>query len=176
MATLKLSVFWSSRKLTSLRGGASALPPLTIFHSLSALQRWQNCTLLGPRQQQSRCCCIPAQHRRAAMTRPPRAAAAQIKAVLVRAAGGGGGGRGAPSRKYKRKLVIHTSQCVTVPVLMHAPLVHAVATALARPARKLILFLFFSQWTPLHLSAMNDHLEVCRLLLQCNADIEAKDG
>ena len=33
------------RKLTSLRGtGASALPPLTIFHSLSALQRWLHCT------------------------------------------------------------------------------------------------------------------------------------
>ena len=43
-------------------------------------------------------------------------------------------GGGAPSRKYKRKLVVHTSQCVTVPVLMYAPLVHAVATALARPA------------------------------------------
>ena len=65
------------------------------------------------------------------MTRTPRAAAAQIKLVLVRAAGGGGG---APSRKYKRKLLIRTSQCVTVPVLMYAPLVHAVATALARPA------------------------------------------
>ncbi len=35
LATLKLPVFWWSRKLTSLRGrGASALPPLTIFHSL----------------------------------------------------------------------------------------------------------------------------------------------
>ncbi len=29
--------------------------------------------------------------------------------------------------------------------------------------------------TPLHRSAMKGHLEVCRLLLQCNADIEAKD-
>ncbi len=61
MATLKLSVFWSSRKLTSLRGGASALPRLTIFHSLSALHRWQVCTRPGHRQQQSRRCCIPAQ-------------------------------------------------------------------------------------------------------------------
>ena len=43
-------------------------------------------------------------------------------------------GGGAPSRNYKRKLVVHTSQCVTVPVLMYAQLVHAVATALARPA------------------------------------------
>ena len=32
---LKFAVFWSSRKLTSLRGtSVSALPPLTIFHSL----------------------------------------------------------------------------------------------------------------------------------------------
>ena len=40
---------------------------------------------------------------------------------------------------------------------------------------KLILLLFFSQWTPLHKSACYGHLEICRLLLQCNADIEAKD-
>ena len=136
MAALKLPVFWSSQKLTSLRGnGASALPPPntpTIFHSLSALQLGPNCTQMGHRLQQSRRGCLPAQHRRAAMTRTPRAAAAQIKTVLVRAAREGGGG--GPSRKYKRKLVVHTSQCVTVPVLMHAPLVHAVATALARPA------------------------------------------
>jgi hypothetical protein len=39
---------------------------------------------------------------------------------------------------------------------------------------KLILLLFFSQRTPLPFSAWNGHLEVCRLLLQCNADIEAK--
>ena len=33
--TLKFAVFWWSRKQTSLRGpGASAFPPLTIFHSL----------------------------------------------------------------------------------------------------------------------------------------------
>jgi hypothetical protein len=40
---------------------------------------------------------------------------------------------------------------------------------------KFILLFSFSQWTPLHLSAENGHLEVARLLLQCNADIEAKD-
>ena len=40
---------------------------------------------------------------------------------------------------------------------------------------QLILLLFFSQCTPLHLSAREGHLEVCRLLLQCNADIEAKN-
>jgi hypothetical protein len=41
--------------------------------------------------------------------------------------------------------------------------------------RKFIILLFFSQRTPLHGSAGEGHLEVCRLLLQCNADIEAKD-
>ncbi len=39
---------------------------------------------------------------------------------------------------------------------------------------KLILMLFFREQTPLHLSALDGDLEVCRLLLQCNADIEAK--
>jgi ankyrin repeat protein len=28
--------------------------------------------------------------------------------------------------------------------------------------------------TPLHLSAIHGHLEICRLLLQCNADPQAK--
>ena len=42
--------------------------------------------------------------------------------------------------------------------------------------RKLILLLFFSEATPLHQSAGRGHLEVARLLLQCNADIEAKDS
>ncbi len=51
-------------------------PPLIIFHSLSALQRWQNGTQMGQRLQQSRRRCIPAQHRRHAllileMTRSP---------------------------------------------------------------------------------------------------------
>ena len=73
MTALLLPVCWSSRKLTSLRGiGASARPPLTIFHSLSALQRWLHCTQLGHRpQEQNRRCCISAQHRRAGMTRHP---------------------------------------------------------------------------------------------------------
>ncbi len=74
-STLKLPVFWSSRKLTSLRGtGASALPPLTIFHSLSALQPWLDCTQMRhqPRRIRRRLrYCIPAQHRRSRMTRPP---------------------------------------------------------------------------------------------------------
>ena len=41
--------------------------------------------------------------------------------------------------------------------------------------RKVILLLFYRQRTPLHLSAYMGHLDVCRLLLQCNADVEAKD-
>jgi hypothetical protein len=41
--------------------------------------------------------------------------------------------------------------------------------------RKLILLLFFSQDTPLHESARNGYLEICRLLLQCNADVKAKN-
>jgi ankyrin repeat protein len=40
----------------------------------------------------------------------------------------------------------------------------------------LILLLFFSQQTPLHASAANGRLEVARLLLQCNADVGAKDN
>jgi hypothetical protein len=36
-------------------------------------------------------------------------------------------------------------------------------------------FAFFSQSTPLHLSARNGRLEMCRFLLQCNADVKAKD-
>jgi hypothetical protein len=45
MDTLRPAVFWSSGKLTSLRGtSASALPPLTIFHSLFAFQRCLDCT------------------------------------------------------------------------------------------------------------------------------------
>ena len=30
--------------------------------------------------------------------------------------------------------------------------------------------------TPLHVTAVQGHLEVARLLLQCNADVEAKDN
>jgi hypothetical protein len=39
----------------------------------------------------------------------------------------------------------------------------------------LILLLFSSQCTPLHFSAEKGHLETCRLLLQCNANLEAKE-
>jgi ankyrin repeat protein len=42
--------------------------------------------------------------------------------------------------------------------------------------RKFILLLAFSQDTPLHESARNGHLEVCRLLLQSSADVEAKNN
>jgi hypothetical protein len=44
--------------------------------------------------------------------------------------------------------------------------------------RKLIRLLFFSQLTsiyPTSCAASKANLEVCRLLLQCNADVEAKD-
>jgi hypothetical protein len=56
----------------SLQGtGASALPPLAIFHSLSALKQWHHCTQIEHRLEQRRRCCIPAQRRRTAMTRSP---------------------------------------------------------------------------------------------------------
>ncbi len=41
--------------------------------------------------------------------------------------------------------------------------------------RKLILLLFFSQWTPLHHSAFYDRLEICRLLVESKADVAARD-
>ena len=41
--------------------------------------------------------------------------------------------------------------------------------------RMLILSLFFSQRTPLHISASLGNLEVCRLLLQSNADLRLQD-
>jgi hypothetical protein len=82
LATLKLPNFWSRRMPTSLRGtGASALPPLNIFHSLSALQRWQNCTQMRHRPQPSRRRCIPAQHRRD-RTSPPNPASARLNDAL----------------------------------------------------------------------------------------------
>jgi hypothetical protein len=39
---------------------------------------------------------------------------------------------------------------------------------------ELILFLFFSQQTPLHLSAWFGHLEICRLLVESKADVAAR--
>ena len=39
--------------------------------------------------------------------------------------------------------------------------------------RKLILLFFFSEWTPLHASAHQGHLEVARLLVDSNADVAA---
>ena len=39
----------------------------------------------------------------------------------------------------------------------------------------LILFLVFRyDFTPLHISAMHGNLEVCRLLLQSGADVDAR--
>jgi hypothetical protein len=40
---------------------------------------------------------------------------------------------------------------------------------------KLIPLLLFSQRTPLHGSTKKGDLEICRLLLQCIVDVEAKD-
>jgi hypothetical protein len=126
VANLKFAVFWSSRKLTSLRGtGASALPPLTIFHSLSPLQHWQHCTQMGHHEQQSQRCCIPAQHRRAGMTRPPRAAATSIiNAVIVRVAaavwGGGGGGPNHSPPPPVAVFVICAGVCMPIALALQA--------------------------------------------------------
>jgi hypothetical protein len=40
--------------------------------------------------------------------------------------------------------------------------------------RKFILSLFFSQWTPLHASVYDGHLEVTRLLVESKADVAAR--
>ncbi len=40
--------------------------------------------------------------------------------------------------------------------------------------RVLILFIFFSQYTALHAACSCGRLETCRLLLQCNADVQAQ--
>ena len=37
-------------------------------------------------------------------------------------------------------------------------------------------YIHFSDVTPLHVSASQGHLEICRLLLQFNADLQAKSG
>jgi hypothetical protein len=41
--------------------------------------------------------------------------------------------------------------------------------------RKVILLLLFSQYTPLHQSAMGGRLEVTRLLVESKADVAARD-
>ena len=41
--------------------------------------------------------------------------------------------------------------------------------------RKLILLLFFSDETPLHISAQEGRLEMCRLLVESKADVAARD-
>ena len=40
---------------------------------------------------------------------------------------------------------------------------------------KQVLLIFFRKNAPLHWSAYGGHLETCRLLLQCNANVQAKD-
>ena len=39
---------------------------------------------------------------------------------------------------------------------------------------KSILLFFFRKFTPLHLSAREGYLDVCHLLLNCNADVQSK--
>jgi hypothetical protein len=47
---------------------------------------------------------------------------------------------------------------------------------LAKPCLcKLILFLVFSQFTPLHDSAIEGSLEICRLLVESKADVAARN-
>jgi ankyrin repeat protein len=41
--------------------------------------------------------------------------------------------------------------------------------------RKLILFLSFSQATPLHISARHGHLDITRLLVESKADVAARN-
>jgi hypothetical protein len=42
--------------------------------------------------------------------------------------------------------------------------------------RKLIILLFFSDWTPLHLCAVyEDNLKICRFLVESKADVAARD-
>jgi hypothetical protein len=131
MAALKLPVFWSSRKLTSLRGtGAFSPPPshhllLTIcLAAVAALHSNGPSTKTKPTLLHT--CAASA---RCNDAHPPRCRCPNKSSSCSCRRGGW-----APSRKYERKLVEHTSQCVTVPELTYAPLVHAVATALARPA------------------------------------------
>ena len=40
----------------------------------------------------------------------------------------------------------------------------------------LLIYLFFSQDTPLNASAYNGHAEICRLLLENFADVNARDN
>jgi ankyrin repeat protein len=43
------------------------------------------------------------------------------------------------------------------------------------PKLYLLIHLFFSQYTPLHRSAREGHTDVCRLLLENAADVNARD-
>ena len=58
---------------------------------------------------------------------------------------------------------------VTTPAIFHYYMYETIMFT------QLDYFVFFSQNTPLHLSARGGQLEICRLLLQCNADVHAKD-
>ena len=73
------------------------LPPITIFHSVSALQPWQNCTPMGHPLQPSRVGCIPAQHWHPAMTRCPYSGFACAALPTFFAFHGGFGDRFSPA-------------------------------------------------------------------------------
>jgi ankyrin repeat protein len=44
------------------------------------------------------------------------------------------------------------------------------------PKLCLLIHLFFSEWTPLIWSASNGYTDVCRLLLENAADVNARDS
>ena len=44
------------------------------------------------------------------------------------------------------------------------------------PKLCLLIYLFFSRMTPLLWSAAKGHTEICRLLLENEADVNARDG
>ena len=62
------------------------------------------------------------------------------------------------------------------PPRLHHPSPSAPPLFSAFARGKLILSFLFSQLAPLHWSARHGRLDSCRLLLQCNADVDAKDN
>jgi hypothetical protein len=55
--------------------------------------------------------------------------------------------------------------------------IHILSTSLLQDVYLCALSNVFppSQYTPLHYAAREGHLDMCRLLLQCSADMEAKN-
>ncbi len=73
--------------------------------------------------------------------------------------------------QYNADVEAKTIKCLLPP--LYFPSLLLICGTLSVP--EVILLLLFSQATPLTRSAEEGHLEVCRLLLQCNADVEAKN-